>query len=384
MANPEHVALVRQGANAIAAWREAYPGERLDLEKADLIGADLRGANLQRAKLHEAHLREADLSGAHLQNAGLRAAHLVGANLHGAHLQQAYLVRANLEHACLSWARLQRAHLHGAYMEAAHLQEANLQRAHLPWVYLVHAELGGAYLERADLQWANLHEANLAGAHLQEANLLEIVVGNTTFANTNLNGAQGLDTCRHLGSSPLDLGTLAKSGILPAAFLRGCGWSAALIGSVSELLHERPLRAAIERTIALPPEYQQVGLPLLAYFDTILRQQHPDIPAHLRIEPAGQLVRLLVDTPIGHCETVEQTLQAYGAVVAGHTTPEAWLVDPVRAQQLQQRLVVAETALRRTHDLLAQPEQPGALPLGPVTEAFRRLRRLLGNALHDL
>jgi hypothetical protein len=42
MANPEHVELVRQGAEAIAKWREENPDTKLDLRGAAL--AKVRGA----------------------------------------------------------------------------------------------------------------------------------------------------------------------------------------------------------------------------------------------------------------------------------------------------------------------------------------------------
>src|SRR5688500_5814414 len=45
MANHEHVALVRRGTQAIAAWCAEHPHERLDLEAADLTGIHLPGAN---------------------------------------------------------------------------------------------------------------------------------------------------------------------------------------------------------------------------------------------------------------------------------------------------------------------------------------------------
>jgi uncharacterized protein YjbI with pentapeptide repeats len=231
VADPEHVALVQQGAGAIAAWREAHPGERLRLAQADLAGVNLRGANLQGARLSEAILDGADLVGANLQQADLRAASLVETDLTGAYLPQAFLVRAHLARARLSWARLPRAHLHGAYLHAAHLQAANLRRAYLIGTDLSGADLCGAALERADLQWANLQETILRDTRLQEANLHESVVGSTIFGHTHLHGARGLETCRHQAPSRLDMETLVCSGKLPAAFLRGCGWSEAQIAS---------------------------------------------------------------------------------------------------------------------------------------------------------
>jgi uncharacterized protein YjbI with pentapeptide repeats len=378
------VELVQQGAAAIAAWRDAHPGERLYLAQADLAGANLRSANLQGARLSEANLDGADLVGANLQQADLRAASLVEADLTGARLQHASLVRANLARARLPWARLLRAHLHGAHLHAAHLQEANLQRASLVSTNLVGADLCGAYLERADLQWANLQETILREARLHEANLPESVMGSTIFGHTHLLGARGLDTCRHQAPSPLDVGTLVCSGSLPADFLRSCGWSDALLDSLAGRLLEAPVLACIERSLALPTVYQPVGLYLLTCMGTTLRQQHPDIPINCCLVHTGPMIRLLVETPVGARETVEQTLQAYGGVVAEHQPPEAWLVDPVQANHLRQHLEVAATALRLTNDVSPQSEPLDvSLPL-TVTERLRHLRQLVGNALHDL
>jgi len=232
MADPEHVALVQQGALAIAVWRDTHPGERLRLAQADLTGANLRGANLHGARLSGAVLDGADLMGADLQQADLRAASLIEADLTGARLQYASLVRANFARARLPWAYLLRAHLHGAHLRAAHLQNANFQRAYLVGTDLREADLSGAALERAELQWANLQEVILRNARLQEANLHESVVGATIFSHTYLYGTRGLETCRHQAPSTLDGGTVSCSGSLPAAFLRGCGWSEVQIASL--------------------------------------------------------------------------------------------------------------------------------------------------------
>ena len=66
MANQEHVEVVRQGAGAIAEWRETHPGETLDLRGATLRWADLSGADLTGANLSKAYLSGADLRGANL------------------------------------------------------------------------------------------------------------------------------------------------------------------------------------------------------------------------------------------------------------------------------------------------------------------------------
>ena len=47
--------------------------------------------------------------------------------------------------------------------------------------------------------------------------------------------AKGLKSCRHAGPSTIDHRTLAKSGELPLAFLRGCGLPDMLIDIVPAL-----------------------------------------------------------------------------------------------------------------------------------------------------
>ena len=71
-------------------------------------------------------------------------------------------------------------------------------------------------LSEADLDEANLNRADLSEADLTRAKLLEAI-----FGDTDLRDAQGLDACEHFGPSTLDHRTLAKSGPLPLAFLRG-------------------------------------------------------------------------------------------------------------------------------------------------------------------
>ncbi len=102
MANPEHVAIVKQGAEEIRKWRADNPGILLDLQYADLSGANLSEAILFRANLSGANLSEANLSGANLSGANLSGANLSGANLSGADLSGADLSGADLSGAKLA------------------------------------------------------------------------------------------------------------------------------------------------------------------------------------------------------------------------------------------------------------------------------------------
>lgn len=133
MANPEHVKIITQGADAIAAWRKMHPKWRLDLRAAHLVGAQLQCVNLQRA----------DLQGAQLQGANLQRANLEGTNLQRANLEGAQLQRVNLQRANLEGAQLQIANLEGAALWYANLNNANFENA-----YLDGADLTTAYFNR--------------------------------------------------------------------------------------------------------------------------------------------------------------------------------------------------------------------------------------------
>src|SRR6516225_2087778 len=102
MANPKHLAALRQGVAAWNRWREK------EIFQVNLsFGADLRGADLSRA----------DLSGARLRGAILMRANLRGANLSGAFLRRVNVRQANPRVPVVepSWAQ---AHLYLALSES--------------------------------------------------------------------------------------------------------------------------------------------------------------------------------------------------------------------------------------------------------------------------
>ncbi len=179
MANPEHVKIVRQGADAIAAWRKKHPKEPLDLSGADLC---------------EANLCEANLSGANLGRTDLIGARLIGATLDGAHLSSAVLVHADLSD------------------------------AHLRLADLLNADLTNANLTGADLTAANLSCSILRIADLRDADLTYAFVAEAVFADLDLGTVRGLESLKHAGPSTIGVDTLFRSkGKIPEVFLRGCG-----------------------------------------------------------------------------------------------------------------------------------------------------------------
>ncbi len=163
MANPEHLAKLKEGVKAWNQWREENFG----------VHPDLSGAHLCKANLRSAKLNGADLSEADLCQAELHEARLTGANLRNATVREAKLFRADL-----AWADFRRADLSGASLIRAYLDRANFS---------------GVDLREADLRGANLSDANLSDADLRGAHL-----GGAILVDTNLEGAN-LTGCRVYG-----------------------------------------------------------------------------------------------------------------------------------------------------------------------------------------
>lgn len=207
MANPEHVEIVRRGAEAIRSWQKSHPHVQFDLTSAELNSVDISNANLSRADFRQATL----------QNAKLRNANLNGATLSLADLTSADLYLANLR---------------GVQFFAAILARASFREANLAGSNFAGADLSGASFEGA-----NLFGVNLFGTDLSNAVFSKAVCFNTIFVNVDLSVAVQLEEAVHNGPSSVGIDTLYKSrGKIPRAFLRGCGVPDALIVNVPDLV----------------------------------------------------------------------------------------------------------------------------------------------------
>jgi hypothetical protein len=305
MANPAHVAIVRQGAEAILHWQTMHPREHLKLHRADLREANLRGADLIEADLREANLDRAFLIGAALTNANLDRASLEETDLWDAFLYEATLHEANLERAYLVGADL-----HGADLTGARLEEANLN----------HADLTEATLTGANLRCAQLKGSQLWGAKLDNA-----LLSDTVFADTVLTRVEGLETCCHEGPSIIDHRTLLRSGRLPLVFLRGCGLPEALIEYLPALLNQ-------------PLQYYSCFISYAHQDKAFARRLHADLQDHgvrcwfaPKDLKTGEKFRVRIDESI---RVYDKLL----LILSQHSVASVWVEKEVETAFEQERL----------------------------------------------
>jgi uncharacterized protein YjbI with pentapeptide repeats len=213
MANPAHLAKLKEGVEAWNDWRAEHSSV-----EPDLSGADLEDVRLE-SVLTPDEFSRAELSHVDFREANLTSARLLHADLTGARLTKANLPRAQLTGATLNGADLRGADLSLADLIQATMVETNLSDANLFW-----ANLGESTLLAANLSGAFLGRAYLRGACLDEANLAHCKMHGTVLGQQDLSKVYGLASVQHSGPSSIDIATICRSmGQIPDSFLRGCG-----------------------------------------------------------------------------------------------------------------------------------------------------------------
>ncbi|MCC6444128.1 MAG: pentapeptide repeat-containing protein [Armatimonadetes bacterium] len=174
MADPKHVAILRQGVPLWNQWRTENPAIEPDL-------SGLSDQDLERSFVCPPGSSHTILRGMNFQSVSLRQctffrADLTGADLSGASLSQARFIQANLN-------------------------EVSFRQA---------------CLTSADLRDTSVFGADFTGA----------IMGWTTLGNIDFSEAKGLESVIHEGRSVIGMDTYARSqGLIPEAFLRQAGFS---------------------------------------------------------------------------------------------------------------------------------------------------------------
>jgi TIR domain-containing protein/pentapeptide repeat protein len=218
MANPEHLKILKQGAEVWNKWRV-----RNRSIEPDLSGVELAFANLRNIDFINANLEKADLT--------------------NSLLCEANLLRVNLSGAELSKVDFNKASLYSAVLRGTNLQGANLSETDLTLTILDKADLSNANLTHAKFNSTSLYSTNLSYADLSGGMFYRAHFGNTIMGDTHLASVFGLETCIHSMASIIDHRTLTRSGKLPIDFLHGCGLSDTYLEFLPSLIEaDQPIK----------------------------------------------------------------------------------------------------------------------------------------------
>jgi uncharacterized protein YjbI with pentapeptide repeats len=199
MANPEHLALLQNGASAWNRWRRKNPGVEPDLSADGVSELDAEVVSLADIVVNEvmpgkAPASDGPLAALNLSKVNLRCANLVRCNLSRtvmilADLSGAKLQGANLSGAVLTSANLSKADLTDANFSGAVLRFAKLRQAKFGNAILRLANLDGIDGTKADFAQADLSVASLNDANLSRADLSGAFVYGVSAWNVELKGA---------------------------------------------------------------------------------------------------------------------------------------------------------------------------------------------------
>jgi hypothetical protein len=156
-----------------------------------------------------------------------RGEHLEGESLSGLDLHQ-----RDFRRAVLRKTKFVDCDLTGANFGEADLSDANFRGAKCVDVDFSNANLSRANFYRANLQGAAFVRSNLFFTNFRESRL-----GQTVFANLDMETCVGLDSTTHDGPSSIGIECLYRSGgNLPVSFLKGVGLTQILLDYLPSLI----------------------------------------------------------------------------------------------------------------------------------------------------
>ncbi|KPA14459.1 Toll-Interleukin receptor domain protein [Candidatus Magnetomorum sp. HK-1] len=215
--------------------------------------------------------------------------------------EQAIFINADLRKFDFSNVALPEANFQEANLQEANFQNANLQKATFREAHLYSVNFKNANLEEADLTEAYLHDTNMQNTNLQSANLERAMLNesfliHTKLAKTKLTGAI-------LKNIKTDITTIS---MIPNELIEIFGNSFFVQGWTDFKKNN-----IIERHIIFPPEYQQAGMSVLTYFNSILIDKYPDTKVSVTIKQENLKVTMIVETPEGKKEEIQKTLDQF-------------------------------------------------------------------------
>jgi uncharacterized protein YjbI with pentapeptide repeats len=218
VANKEHVEILERGTKAWNDWREVTYGRiEPDLSGINLDGADLPNINFRFTNLSGASLKRARLADGLMARANFDLADLSGANMANGELSQASFRKASAVGASFYLGMLFYADFSGADLACANLRDTFLK---------------GARFNSTALNGTAFDAAGFEGTDFTDSTLIF-----TSFGHVDLSTSKGLDMVHHQGPSFIGIDTLFMShGMIPEAFLRGCGVPESFIVQIPALI----------------------------------------------------------------------------------------------------------------------------------------------------
>ncbi len=105
------------------------------------------------------------------------------------------------------------------------------------------------------------------------------------------------------------------------------------------------------RELNFPPEYQEAGITILQGFVKLIKRKYGDKDVSVTIKQTGLKVILIIKTPDGKGEEIEEFLDQYSQVIAGNQEIDCLTNDPIALIELKSQLDVAQLQVKQQRDI---------------------------------
>jgi len=118
-----------------------------------------------------------------------------------------------------------------------------------------------------------------------------------------------------------------------------------------EELTDKNTKNRILRELNFPPEYQEAGITILQGFVKLIKRKYGDKDVSVTIKQTGLKVILIIKTPDGKVEEIEEFLDQYSRVIAGNQEVASLTNDPIALIELKSQLDVAQLQVKQQRDI---------------------------------
>lgn len=137
----------------------------------------------------------------------------------------------------------------------------------------------------------------------------------------------------------------------------------------------------INRNIEFPPEHLTAGISILQYFGKLLQEKYPNEKVSVSIKQEGLRVTMIIETPDGKKEEIEEYLNRYGMVITNQITPQEFTSNPIQLIELKQELREAQNKILFQQELLSLKDDTYKNRIISLEDEVIFLRKEFSNAL---
>lgn len=146
---------------------------------------------------------------------------------------------------------------------------------------------------------------------------------------------------------------------------------------IEKILTSKSRYNIIERAIKFSPEHLSAGSSILQYFGKLLQEKYPNEEVSISLKQEGLKVTMIIETPEGKKEEIEEYLNRYGMVVTNQITSQEFTSNPIQVLELETKLSQAEQEIKFQKKLLTLQDKTYDQNLTSLKDEVKFLRNEL-------